>query len=77
MLHHDLSCSLQAFLGVAQFFIVVFASLVIGVSTGMAAAMISRFSSHVHGNCLREGRGGEGRGVNYVAARGFRGFFLM
>ncbi len=39
----------KAFLGVAQFFVVVLASLVIGVLVGMAASFMTRFSAHVHG----------------------------
>jgi len=34
---------------VAQFFVVVLASLVIGVAVGMVASFITRFSAHVHG----------------------------
>ena len=40
------------FLGIAQFFVVVLASVVIGFVVGMVAAFISRFSEHVHGKYL-------------------------
>ena len=41
----------QVFLGVAQFVVVVLASVVIGFVVGMVAAFITRFSEHVHGKC--------------------------
>ena len=41
--------TLQAFLGIAQFVVVVLASVVIGIVVGMIAAFVTRFSEHVHG----------------------------
>ena len=44
--------ALQVFLGIAQFVVVVLASVVIGFVVGMIAAFITRFSEHVHGEYL-------------------------
>lgn len=47
-----LHTALQVFLGIAQFVVVVLASVVIGFVVGMIAAFITRFSEHVHGEYL-------------------------
>ena len=39
----------QGFLAVAQFVVVVGASLIIGILTGMAGSLFTRFTAHVHG----------------------------
>ena len=44
---------LQTFLGIAQFVVVVGASIVIGLVVGMAGAFFTRFTEHVHGQSLR------------------------
>lgn len=41
----------QAFLGIAQFVVVVVASIIIGLVMGMAGAFFTRFTEHVHGEC--------------------------
>ena len=48
---HSLSPShrVQGFIAVAQFIVVVGASLVIGILMGMAGALFTRFTAHVHG----------------------------
>ena len=40
---------MQVFLGVAQFVVVVVASIIIGVVVGMVGAFFTRFTEHVHG----------------------------
>jgi NhaP-type Na+/H+ or K+/H+ antiporter len=47
-----LHTALQVFLGIAQFVVVVLASVVIGFVVGMIAAFITRFSEHVHGEYM-------------------------
>ena len=43
----------QTFLGIAQFIVVVVASVIIGLLVGMAGAFFTRFTEHVHGEIER------------------------
>jgi len=42
----------DVFLGIGQFVVVVTASVVIGVVVGAIGALMTRFSEHVHGECI-------------------------
>ena len=46
---HTLPSILKVFVGIAQFIVVVIASIIIGIVIGMLAALITRFSAHIHG----------------------------